>query len=996
MRGSGMNRIIENVRRSHLQRLREGAKGSGGLDIATGYMSLSGWGSVGQHIDDWQGDGREARILIGMVNPEELGGPEGGTIRRKRREAIKKALRRQLHPNTPTGQARAALQMLVRQLNQSTVRVGITGKRMHAKAYLFLEGKEQAASACVGSANLTASGMEGQGELSLLEHDPETVEEIAAWLERYWGHRQTKDISQELAEWLKECWIEACNPYEVYLAMARTIGEDNLDAQAVEGIPRSLERQLLSYQIHAVKHGCAIARREGGVLLADVVGMGKTLMALGVAMGLDRKQRGTLVVCPASLTDMWADETKRTGIARPEVLSMDMLARNPEEGGNPAVVIVDESHNAKTTTSQRHKALAELIERSGAYTVLCTATPYGVGVKDIGGQLKLFIDPEQPLRIACGQGNTLEDYEQSGSDREWQALLGMYMVRRSRSLVRQVYAEVDEDKRSFLRSGDGAKRYLPKQRVLKEQYTDSPQITRLLEGKVGDAIGGLRLPRQTIDEGEMKARGLTGLARTSLVKQLESSGPAFIAAVERHLKRDALFEHALEEGKERIPRGDGVAECTKAGVDNDEWYDEWLATASRKGSTARPSAGAAKMLVDQARSDGVVLRGLLEQMGTWTPATDGKAQRLAELVLEQYGEEKVVVFTEYRATAHYLAEVLRGKDPSVKMEVVDGDHKKPTEAAKRFSPRSSKAEGKYRKNETRVLISTDRLSEGQNLQDARVVVCYDMPWSIVKMEQRMGRVDRIGQEAEEVYAHLFEPTAGIEVILRLMERVRARNEQQEVLLEAGDAGEITVEQATSEARRIFAAAGQEKMARGDEDWDGTDDASWGLAIYSSATAENEGLKRRVEKLALREPAIGVRTAQAGERAGTASMLIRLGNGIIAGGVVDFDGNVRHAHAGKGHPGGGLRSTDGGEQSPDRMGRHSEQSGGGNSGTKRRNQTRNGPGERDTPEDVQGSQPDGRGREWCLGRGHGRSSSSPASRHSPTEIEEVLGRKTGGT
>ena len=190
-----MTKLAENISRSHLQVMKEKTGRSGGLDIATGYMSLSGWGAVGQHIEDWKGDSRRARVLIGMVNPEEPGGLEGGTVRRARRDAVRKALRRQLHPRVPTGQARAALQMLVRQLDQSRVRIGITGKRMHAKAYLFLEGPEQGAAACVGSANLTASGMESQGELSLLETEPGTVAEIAAWLERYWTDRQTQDIT---------------------------------------------------------------------------------------------------------------------------------------------------------------------------------------------------------------------------------------------------------------------------------------------------------------------------------------------------------------------------------------------------------------------------------------------------------------------------------------------------------------------------------------------------------------------------------------------------------------------------------------------------------------------------------------------------------------------------------------------------------------------------------------------------------------------------------
>jgi len=137
-------------------------------------------------------------------------------------------------------------------------------------------------------------------------------------------------------------------------------------------------------------------------------------------------------------------------------------------------------------------------------------------------------------------------------------------------------------------------------------------------------------------------------------------------------------------------------------------------------------------------------------------------------------DQKVLIFTQFADTVDYLTREMKGLGVA-KLEGVTGDNENPTDFAYRFSPESSKKREQIKaEDELRVLIATDVLSEGQNLQDCAVVVNYDLPWAIIRLIQRAGRVDRIGQKCDKIYCHSFLPADGVERIIQLRRRVRQR------------------------------------------------------------------------------------------------------------------------------------------------------------------------------------------------------------------------------
>jgi hypothetical protein len=180
-------------------------------------------------------------------------------------------------------------------------------------------------------------------------------------------------------------------------------------------------------------------------------------------------------------------------------------------------------------------------------------------------------------------------------------------------------------------------------------------------------------------------------------------------------------------------------------------------------------------LAEALRSDSQVLLQVLKDAGEWHPEKDAKLQALYDLLMREHGDAKVLVFTQFADTARYLYEQLRkrGVEPIALLTTQDGD---PEVAVRRFSP-STNGGLRPEESELRILIATDVLSEGQNLQDAHIVVNYDLPWAIIRLIQRAGRVDRLGQKHDTILVYSFWPAEQLEKLIQLRERLVHRLRQ---------------------------------------------------------------------------------------------------------------------------------------------------------------------------------------------------------------------------
>jgi len=172
--------------------------------------------------------------------------------------------------------------------------------------------------------------------------------------------------------------------------------------------------------------------------------------------------------------------------------------------------------------------------------------------------------------------------------------------------------------------------------------------------------------------------------------------------------------------------------------------------------------------------DARALLGILTRVGPWDDKRDTKLNALHELLIRRHPQEKVLVFSQFADTIDFLHDQLTARGVT-RLAAATGDTEDPTAVAHRFSPVSNGKRAQVSSSdELRVVLATDVLSEGQNLQDCAVVVNYDLPWAIIRLIQRAGRVDRIGQQSDTITCYSFLPADGVERIIRLRSRVRRR------------------------------------------------------------------------------------------------------------------------------------------------------------------------------------------------------------------------------
>ena len=759
----------------------------------------------------------------------------------------------------------------------------------------------------VGSSNLTASGLRDQGELNVDVLDGDATKKLAAWFEARWENLENADAVPYLAAFLKESWAaeDQLDPYLVYLKMAYHLSREAREGLIEYGLPATMQHELLDFQAAAVKIAARIVMQKGGAMIGDVVGLGKTLVGTAIARLLQEEQGfETLVICPKNLTDMWDSYLHRYEI-RGKVESLSMVHKALPDARRYRLVIIDEAHNLRNEKRRDHRVIKDYIADNDSRALLLTATPYNKEFADLASQLSLFVRPDTDLGIRperaisevgeakfallCdSKTSTLGAFKRSEHLEDWQSLMSQYLVRRTRRFVEDNYAREDDEGRRYLEFGTGEPFYFPRRipKPVDRALTEDDPAYEMTTDRTLDAIRDLKLPRYLIgdylsddfvpaDDGTTRLRwdlensvggNLAGFTRITIFKRLSSSGPAFLSTLRRHRLRNVVAAYALEQSlplpigsvdntlwaaetdqePEDSSEGDG-SEVTALFDSETETaaiaYDKLRVKNPKAIRWAPPQMFTSDLAADL-RHDADMISKLLDRFGTWDAERDGKIAALEHILTEQYPNEKVLVFTEAADTARYVGQELARRDIGA-AGVVTGDSEDPTALAHRFSPVSNSARpaGEPVSDELRVLISTDVLSEGQNLQDAHIIVNYDLPWAIVKLVQRAGRVDRIGQLSREVVVVSLLPAASVEEEIKLRGRVRRRLGEHARLLGSdetffGDDNE----------RQQVSGVYDESSSFGLEGVDDVDPVSMAYEIWRHASDSDPDLAQRVAEL----------------------------------------------------------------------------------------------------------------------------------------------------
>ncbi|MEX2211239.1 MAG: helicase-related protein [Gaiellaceae bacterium] len=778
--------VLDNLRRDHADGLAYlvGDLGGRALSVATGYVDLGGLHHLATVLDE---DEREVRLLLGAI-PQPGLGAELPNIAFETQLAFLEGERD--FSRFPPSRAAERLHAVEQWLSSGRVEVRRYVQRfLHGKAYLF-GSEEDPRAALVTSANLTGAGLERNLELGIVDYNPAPSRAAIRWFDGLW--EQAAPFADELRELLFPA-LGLVDAQTVYLrALAELYGAEVETKPAGEIVAV----HLASFQRDGYERARRILQRHGGVVYADGVGTGKTEVGLAFIEEYALEQgRLALVVCPAQLKDNWAKRIAAT-LLPAQVFSYNELATDEQlnpEASRPRrhlpvdkdayrLVVVDEAHALRNEDTTWHAAMNRLLGGEPKHAVFLSATPVNNTLWDLYNLVMLFARHDRAFapigipsakRLFLNAGANERDPESLAPELLF-PLADAVSVRRDRRFIQEHYPSATFP--------DGTPVRFPEPRPETRRYDldeAHPGFFAQITGRIAKLeMARYRPTRWLLEEAEDPAEGQLGaLLQSQLLKRFESCWAACLATVERMIAAHDAFLLAWDDGRGVVPSKETLRQA--AHVEGGEtglagWLEEELSADSelRPAGEFDPEYGA---IVAQDREHLVAIRDLLASL---SPETDPKLRLLREL-LEQSPAQKIAVFATYGETIRYLDEHLPERIGGRERVMVIGGESEPDERTRliaRFAPDTVVEPGyKPPDGEVDLLLSTDVMSEGQNLQQAQAVISYDMPWNPQRVVQRNGRVIRLLSPHEEVFLTTMLPEPGeLEELLRIETVVRRK------------------------------------------------------------------------------------------------------------------------------------------------------------------------------------------------------------------------------
>ena len=483
------------------------------------------------------------------------------------------------------------------------------------------------------------------------------------------------------------------------------------------GTAHHLPRWLMRHQRGAVIRLKHALDTFGGALLADAVGLGKTYAALAVA----GCYRCTGVVVPANLRPQWRETARSLG-CRVRIYSHEALSRGRRCRPHD-LIVVDEAHRFRNAATRRYDTLARSV--GNACVLLLTATPVVNSTTDLVSLLRLFLPDNALATLGVRSLEAVTDE----CARDLVYAMSPLVVARSRQSVPAV------------------SRMLPA--VRDSSVIRLPTLEGSLMKDVLRRLKELRFP----SVGEKSARSIL---RLHIHHRLASSRWAALETLNRHLH---YIDRAMERAKRGLPLGRKLMRKLFDADDRFQLELEFVAD-------GKPLDGT------ELEHERLRLLRLIKVL-QHTTGRDPKADRLTAILGKREGC-KTIVFTSAARTAYSLAEtlgwtrvgVVTGKGARIASGKLDSG-----EVLRLFAPKARGATAPHPSRCVDILVATDLASEGLNLQDADCVVHYDLPWTPLRLEQRLGRIVRLGSAHEHVSVFWFLPPGEIEAEVGIISRI---------------------------------------------------------------------------------------------------------------------------------------------------------------------------------------------------------------------------------
>ena len=819
---SGNEAVIDNEKVIFLDQLRDLLPDTNRASIAVGYFFISGFGAIMDSLKRIESSNNPNHVLRLLISPttnrvtaeallsnnesydDATKSAEINSSEQKGREIMKEQIKKTLEYMPQTAVDKNAVVKLRDLVQKKKIQVKVyTKDQLHAKAYIFeLDNNQLPMMAIVGSSNLSISGIKEHTELNLRSNSKATSEELLGWFDRHWNDPSCQEFTSDMADIIGESWAaEKHTPNDVYEKAVLHEHKERLHDPDIEN------RDLFEFQKIACMDAIKKLDSYGGVIIADVVGTGKTFIGSAILKHLKETNRSKpLIICPPHLKDMWEDymrdfEVYGEVVSRYKIgMDDNILARYT----NCDVVLIDESHNFRNSNTNSYKALLAFMEEKTeeARMIMLSATPISNSITDLKNQLSLF--PRDMLsQIPLLNNTTLDEYfkgleSKSGISQEAatkiQELLKYILIRRTRTQIKEKYAEHDE--RGYYLVKDDKKEYFPERKLQNPKEYDADKVYNNSFERICLAIGDLKLARyapgnyikeeylneihpdhKKYEELKKTTKPLVGIVRTSLLKRMESSIQAFASSVKNYQEGYKEFDKQLDNGIVPIGKEFHDEIYKKITYDyedyDDDDYEKRMAKIESHYDIDAFKIEDWKHDIASDINKFASIKGNLVEKSEYVNVDD-KLHTLVNLV-KKIGSEKILIFSESAVTAKYIYEYMRSQIPDRKIAQIDSkqSNKEKNNLVKKFDPKNNKADI-LKDNELDILISTDVLAEGVNLQAGKIVINYDFHWNPVRLIQRVGRVDRIGTEHQSIDIINFLPTTKIEKSLSLKEKVATK------------------------------------------------------------------------------------------------------------------------------------------------------------------------------------------------------------------------------
>ncbi len=819
------------------------------VDIEVAFFYFSGWQLLAKHLED-----KKVRILVGKyIDPNAIPElltqikQEGGNVEldpyQPRTKApsrvgkkkdyidgfIKLSNESALMDDTDMQES---YRILENKIADGTLEIKLTSTQEHGKMYIFHNKKELSqggdlpGTVFMGSSNFTFQGLMNQGELNERYTDQEHYNNYVKKFDSLWVDSNNIDIAtlenkDEILDTIKkELWLHAVpSPYSVYLRVLHELfgSEARKEVKTPEKITKG--RYLdLEYQIDAIKAVMDRLNKYDGVILADVVGLGKSIIASAAAhnTGLN-----TIIIAPPHLREQWEDYQEEFKLQGARVFSSGALEdvhNRYKDNNEPILIIVDEAHRYRNEDTYDYRMLHHVCtSHPDNKVLLLTATPFNNDPKDVFALVKLFQIPGQSTirsvdNLSLRFRELIQRYKKLNRDRargsidqehidkeadeisiELRRLVENIVVRRSRLDLRQITRYRENLKKQKIDFADviGPELMTYDLNGLFDLYLDTLQsITG--EKKEGGFIGARYKPTTYIkNRGEfMKVYGnfleetdlqtaqtnLSKMMKRLLVMRFESSKDAFRSTLKNMIASTDIIEKWWNNlgkvpimKKGQIPDPESILASTNDIIDeeiaNQTMEKEFTKLRENKGLVVIDKDHLNESFIKDVQRDQKLLKSIYQkwfgeeagELVEMDPKLD-ELQRQIQLLLSEYPERKIVIFSTYADTVNYLNHELskRGLKRMLKYTAADSSRVMKKSVRCNFDAGLKESE---QENEYDVLITTDALSEGFNLHRAGVIINYDIPYNPTRVIQRIGRINRINKKVfDKLYIYNFFPT----------------------------------------------------------------------------------------------------------------------------------------------------------------------------------------------------------------------------------------------